>query len=62
MTVLRLAVWERNDKLVWVREIPTQASNGKAIRALHTKLNNRAMREFPEWERIEITDITGELP
>ena len=57
MRILRLEVFEKDNKLVYIREKPVFAQSEKGIRATHTRLVKWAQREFPEWRDIDIQQI-----
>ena len=57
MRILRLEVFEKDNKLVYIREKPVFGLTAKGIKATHTRLINWAQREFPEWRDIDIQQI-----
>ena len=57
MRILRLEVFEKDNKLVYIREKPVFAKTQKGIRATHTRLVKWAQREFPEWRDIDIQEV-----
>ena len=57
MRILRLEVFEKDNKLVYIREKSVFAQSEKGIRATHTRLVKWAQREFPEWRDIDIQQI-----
>ena len=57
MRILRLEVFEKDNKLVYIREKPVFAKTQKGIKATHTRLINWAQREFPEWRNIDIQEV-----
>jgi len=57
MRILRLEVFEKDNKLVYVREKPVFGLTAKGIKATHTRLINWAQREFPEWRDIDIQEV-----
>ena len=57
MRILRLEVFEKDNKLVYIREKPVFAKTQKGIKATHTRLINWAQREFPEWRAIDIQEV-----
>jgi hypothetical protein len=54
MRILRLEVFEKDNKLVFVREKPLLAKTEKGIRATHTRLINWAYQNFPEWTEVSV--------
>ena len=57
MRILRLEVFEKDNKLVYIREKPVFGLTAKGIKATHTRLINWAQREFPEWRDIDIQEV-----
>ncbi len=57
MRFLCLEVFEKDNKLVYIREKPVFAKTQKGIKATHTRLINWAQREFPEWRAIDIQEV-----
>jgi hypothetical protein len=55
--VLRLEVFETDDKLVFVAEKPVYAKSQKAIKAVHSKYIKWAQQEFPEWREISLKEV-----
>lgn len=55
--VLRLEVFETDDKLVFVAEKPVFAKSQNAIKAVHSRFIKWAQREFPEWREISLKEV-----
>ena len=54
MRILRLEVFEKDNKLVYIREKPVFAKTRKGILATQTRLINWAYRNFPEWTEVSV--------
>ena len=54
MRILRLEVFEKDNKLVYVREKPVFAKTQKGILATQTRLINWAQKNFPEWTEVSV--------
>ena len=52
--ILRLEVFEANDKLVYIAERPLFSKNVKAVKAMHTRMINWAMQHYPEWREVRV--------
>ena len=57
MRILRLEVFEKDNKLVYIREKPVFAKTQKGIKATNTRLVNWAQRNFPEWTEVTVQPI-----
>jgi hypothetical protein len=57
MRILRLEVFEKDNKLVYIREKPVFGLTAKGIKATHTRLINWAQKNFPEWRDIDIQEV-----
>ena len=57
MRILRLEVFEKDNKLVYIREKPVFAKTPKGILATQTRLINWAYRNFPEWTEVSVKPI-----
>ena len=57
MRILRLEVFEKDNKLVYVREKPVFAKTQKGIKATNTRLVNWAQKNFPEWTEVTVQPI-----
>lgn len=52
--ILRLEVYEKDDKLVYIAERPLFSKNQKVVKAMHTRLINWAMQQYPDWCEVKV--------
>lgn len=57
MKILRLEVFEKGNKLVFVREKPVFGLTAKGIKATNTRLVNWAQKQFPDWTEVSVQPI-----
>jgi hypothetical protein len=57
MRILRLEVFEKDNKLVYIREKPVFGLTAKGIKATNTRLVNWAQKNFPEWTEVTVQPI-----